>query len=94
MSLLNTLSSLYPTLSYISELHKFVENTLVKILGMSKGGVQSSKLLGNSHWLLDFPSSGFSMASSCSELMNCTFTFMSAFDPNLRHFHSNLDAAS
>ena len=41
-----------------------MKNTLVEILGMSKGGVQSAKLLRNSHWLLDFPSLGFSMASS------------------------------
>ena len=28
------------------------------------GGVQSAKLLRNSHWILDFPSPGSSMASS------------------------------
>ena len=50
------------TLSYISELYKFVKNTLVKFLDMSKRGVQSSKLLGNSNWLLDSPPPGFSMA--------------------------------
>ena len=53
MSFFDTLSSLYlyfiSILSYISELHKFVENTLVKFLGMSKRGIQNSKLLGNSH---------------------------------------------
>ena len=30
------------------------------------GGVQSSKPLENSHWLLDYPSIGFSMASLCA----------------------------
>ena len=35
----------------------------MKFLGMSKGEVQSSKLLGNYHWPLDFPSLGVSMAS-------------------------------
>ena len=32
----------------------------------SIGGVQSLKPVGNSHWLLDYPSSEFSMASSCA----------------------------
>ena len=50
--------------SPISKIHKLVENTLVKVLDMSKGGVQSGKILENSYWLLDFPSLGFSMASS------------------------------
>ena len=44
MSFFDTLSIFYLTLFYINELHKFVENTLVKFLGMSKGGVQSAKL--------------------------------------------------
>ena len=47
----------------------------MKFLGMSKGGVQSSKLLENSHWLLNFSSPRFSMASlpalnSCIENVN------------------------
>ena len=35
----------------------------MKFLCISKGGVQSSKLLENFHWLLDFPSPGMSMVS-------------------------------
>ena len=63
MSFLDTFLTLYSTLFNISERHKFLENTSVKFLDMSKGGVQNAKLLGCSHWLLDFPSLVFSMAS-------------------------------
>ena len=35
-------------------------------LGDHFGGVQSSKTLGNYHWLLAYPSAGFSFASSCA----------------------------
>ena len=78
MSFINTLSSLYSTLSNISELHKFMGNTLVKFLGMSKEGVQSAKLLKNSHWLLDFPSPGFFYGLlTCSELQGyCLLAFI------------------
>ena len=63
MSFLDILSLLYSILSNISEFHKFMKNILVKFLGMIKGGIQSTKVLGNSHWLLEFPSPRFSLAS-------------------------------
>ena len=47
-----------------------LENTSLKFFGMPKGRVQRSKPLGNSRWLLNYPSSEFSMALlTCSKLL-------------------------